>query len=143
MSWVARIEKAEYCMSDIEQAKSLLRLARRDFNALLGMECSPLFADEIFGFHAQQAIEKALKAWLCSKNLLYPLTHELTRLLVLLEKAGAEIQAFVELDEFTAYAVEARYAEGDPDDTSLDRMDAIRKIGALLDHVGTIITPAI
>ncbi|WP_372703813.1 hypothetical protein [Candidatus Accumulibacter contiguus] len=27
---------------------------------------NPLFADEIFGFHAQQAIEKALKAWLAT-----------------------------------------------------------------------------
>lgn len=108
MSWVARTEKAEFCMSDIEQAKSLLRLAQRDFNALLGMEHSSLFADEIFGFHAQQA--------------------------------GAEIEVFMDLDEFTAYAVEARYAEGDPDDANLDRAVAIRKVGALLDHVGTIIT---
>jgi len=130
-------------MSDIEQAKSLLRLAQRDFNALLGMEHSSLFADEIFGFHAQQAIEKALKAWLCSKNLLYPLTHELTRLLVLLEQAGADIETFMDLDEYTAYAVEARYAEGDPDDANLDRALAIRKVGALLDHVGTIITAEI
>jgi HEPN domain-containing protein len=140
MSWAARTEKAEYSMSDIEQAKSLLRLARRDFNALLGMEHSPLFADEIFGFHAQQAIEKALKAWLCTKNLLYPLTHELTRLLVLLENAGENIERFMDLDEYTAYAVEARYAEGDPDDSSLDREDAIRKIGGLLGHVDKVIS---
>ena len=49
-------------MRDIEHAGSLVHLAQRDLNALIGMPESPLFADEIFGFHAQQAIEKALKA---------------------------------------------------------------------------------
>jgi hypothetical protein len=33
-------------------------MARKDFAALRGMLGSPLFADEFFGFHAQQAIEK-------------------------------------------------------------------------------------
>lgn len=126
-------------MSDIEQAKSLARVARRDFNALLGMENSPFFADEIFGFHAQQSVEKALKAWLCTKNLLYPLTHELPRLLALLEKAGADVEAFLELDELTAYAVEARYAEGEPETIPLNRGEVIGKVAILLDRVDTVI----
>jgi HEPN domain-containing protein len=32
------------------------------------MADSPLFADEIFGFHTQQAVEKALKAWLSARD---------------------------------------------------------------------------
>lgn len=126
-------------MSDIEQAKSLARIARRGFNALVGMENSPLFDDEIFGFHAQQAVEKALKAWLCTKNILYPLTHELPRLLALLEKAVVDVEAFKELDEFTAYAVEARYAEGESESTALDRGNVITKVATLLDHVDSVI----
>lgn len=51
-------------MADLEHANSLLRMAYKDFNALLGMQGNVLFADEIFGFHVQQAVEKALKAWL-------------------------------------------------------------------------------
>lgn len=126
-------------MSDLEQAKSLARIARRDFNAMLGMENSPLFADEIFGFHAQQAVEKALKAWLCSKNILYPLTHELPRLLAQLEKAGADVETFKVLDELTAYAVEARYAEGEPEAIPLDRAEVIGKVSILLDRVDEVI----
>jgi hypothetical protein len=53
-------------MGDLEHAGSLLRMAHKDFNALQGMQGNPLFADEIFGFHVQQAVEKALKAWLCT-----------------------------------------------------------------------------
>jgi len=53
-------------MPDLEHANSLLRMAHKDFNALLGMLGNDLFADEIFGFHVQQAVEKTLKAWLCA-----------------------------------------------------------------------------
>ena len=52
-------------MADLEQARAMLRMAHKDFNALIGMQENQLFADEIFGFHIQQAVEKALKAWLC------------------------------------------------------------------------------
>ena len=36
-----------------------------------------VFADEIFGFHVQQATEKLLKAWLASLGEAYPLSHDL------------------------------------------------------------------
>jgi len=47
---------------------------------------NPLFADEIFGFHARQAMEKALKAWLASLSRDFPLTHDSSWLLGLLEE---------------------------------------------------------
>jgi len=50
-------------MSDPKkQAKTLLHAAWRDLQALTGMLDAELFVDEIFGFHVQQAAEKALKA---------------------------------------------------------------------------------
>ena len=73
-------------MADFEHVRALLRMAHKDFNALTGMMDSALFADEIFGFHVQQAIEKGLKAWLCACGIAYPPTHDLARLLTLLEK---------------------------------------------------------
>lgn len=51
-------------MKDLEQAGNLLGAAERDYRALCGMESAETFSDEIFGFHVQQAVEKALKAWL-------------------------------------------------------------------------------
>ena len=70
-------------MSDIKQAQAMLRMAHRDLNALRGMQNAEVFADEIFGFHVQQAVEKSLKAWMCTVGITYPFTHQISRLLVL------------------------------------------------------------
>ncbi|MCZ6632032.1 MAG: hypothetical protein O7G87_01390, partial [bacterium] len=48
-------------MSDLDHAHSLLAMAQKDLTALEGMQDAQTFASEIFGFHAQQAVEKALK----------------------------------------------------------------------------------
>ena len=65
-------------MSDLEQAVELLKLAERDFRALKGMTDPEVFAEEIFGFVAQQAVEKSFKAWLALLGATYPFTHDLT-----------------------------------------------------------------
>lgn len=68
-------------MSDFKQARVLLEAAERDATALRGMGDAAVFADEIFGFHVQQAAEKLLKAWLASLGEIYPLSHDLAALL--------------------------------------------------------------
>ena len=96
-------------MADLEQAHAMLRMAHKDFNALVGMGENALFADEIFGFHVQQAAEKALKAWLCTcGGGTYPSTHELARLLTLLENHGAEVEAFWPLVEYTMFEAQGQ-----------------------------------
>ena len=42
-------------MLDLDAAGELLTAADRDLSALRGMEDTTVFADEIAGFHAQQA----------------------------------------------------------------------------------------
>ena len=127
-------------MADLEQAHAMLRMAHRDFNALIGMQENPLFADEIFGFHVQQAVEKALKAWLCICDGVYPMTHELTRLLALLENHGVEVEAYWLLVQYTPFAVQARYEEGIVDlDEPIDRVMEIRNVRALLTRVEQVI----
>ena len=120
-------------MADFEHARALLRMAHKDFNALTGMLDNAVFADEIFGFHVQQAVEKALKAWLCIKNTAYPATHDLARLLTLLESTGTNVEAFWPLVQFTIFAVQARYEEGITDlDEPLIRATEIENVRALL-----------
>lgn len=51
-------------MSDPKAARVLVVAAERDIAALRGMDNASFFADEIFGFHTQQAAEKLFKAWL-------------------------------------------------------------------------------
>jgi HEPN domain-containing protein len=128
-------------MSDIKQAQAMLRMAHRDLNALRGMQNAEVFADEIFGFHVQQAVEKGLKAWMCAVGITYPFTHQVSRLLVLLRDAGAEVDAFWGLDEFTIYAHQARYEEGHvAADAPLEREHLIQSVGALVSQVESEIT---
>jgi hypothetical protein len=123
-------------MADLERARTMLRMAHKDFNALIGMQDNPLFADEIFGFHIQQAVEKALKAWLCIHGDTYPMTHELARLLALLEMRGIEVSAYWPLVQYTIFAVQARYEEGITElDEPIDRKMEIHNVRALLTHV--------
>jgi HEPN domain-containing protein len=123
-------------MSDVKQALAMLHMAEKDLNALLGMEDNPLFAEEIFGFHAQQAAEKSLKAWLCVRGLAYPPTHDLSRLLTLLENSGADVAAYWPLDQYTLFAVQARYELGVMEhENPLNRRAVIEEIRALFRHV--------
>ena len=127
-------------MADLEHARSMLRMAHKDFNALVGMQENSLFADEIFGFHIQQAVEKALKAWLCTRDAIYPMTHELSRLLALLENQGAEVEKFWPLVQYTMFAVQARYEEGVADlDEPIDRAAEVENVHVLLTHVEQMI----
>lgn len=130
-------------MAALDHAHSLLRLAQRDFDALVGMQASALFADAICGFHAQQAVEKALKAWLTARRRSYPFTHDLAGLLMRLEGAGADVERFWPLERFSVYGVLARYDEGDPDaDAPLDRPAIVAEVAALLTHVTTVLDAA-
>ena len=68
-----------------DESARMIDLARRDLRAAQGMAVDTLsFTDEIFGFHAQQAVEKACKAWLCGLGIVYPKTHDLDLLFHLL-----------------------------------------------------------
>ena len=80
-------------MSDRKEARALAVAAERDVAALRGMGDAAVFADEIFGFHVQQAAEKLLKAWLALLGETYPLSHDLAALLDMLTARGVDIGA--------------------------------------------------
>ena len=122
-------------MSDHKQARVLLEAAERDIAALHGMGDAAVFADEIFGFHAQQAAEKLLKAWLASLGETYPLSHDLASLLDMLHAHGTDAARFDDLVDYTRYAVRLRYAPADPGAMPLERGAAVRRVEALRDEV--------
>jgi HEPN domain-containing protein len=123
-------------MSALDHARGLLLMARKDFDAMRGMVGNPLFADEIFGFHAQQAIEKLLKAWLAARAIEFPLTHDLSRLLGLLEESGVDVRLYWPLVQYTVFAVQARYEAGLMEsDVSIDRLVIIADVEQLLTTV--------
>ena len=122
-------------MSDPKQARVLLEAAERDVSALRGMGDVAVFADEIFGFHAQQAAEKLFKAWLALLGETYPLTHDLSELLELLETRESEAARFDGLIDYTPYAVQFRYGADDAEAGSLDRDEVLGQAEALLGEV--------
>ena len=119
-------------MSDLEQAQELVGAAERDISALRGMDDTAVFADEIFGFHVQQAAEKLFKAWLASQGETYPLSHDLAALLDMLSTGGADVARFDGLVDYTRYAVRLRYTAADPNSCPPDRPQAIEQVEALL-----------
>ena len=122
-------------MSDPKQASVLLEAAERDFFALRGMGDSEVFADEIFGFHVQQAAEKLFKAWLALLDETYPPIHDLRRLLEMLTSLRPEAARFDTLIDYAPYAVQFRYSPADAGAAPIDRDAAVRLAAALLEEV--------
>jgi len=97
------------------------------------------FADEIFGFHAQQAIQKALKAWIATTGHDYPLTHNLIVLLAQMEEQGLSVGKFRRLVQFNAFAVQFRYGQCENLEGALDRPATIQEVDELVDYVASVI----
>jgi len=64
---------------------------------------------EMLLFHAQQAVEKALKAVLVSQEIDVPRTHNLLKLVALLPRHFAALPFLVSATALTDYAVLAQY----------------------------------
>jgi len=126
-------------MSDPKQARLMLQVALRDLTALQGMTEPEVFADAIFGFHAQQAAEKGLKAWIAFLGQEYPLTHNIRTLLDILDSVGIDIEPLLCLTEYTPYGVRFRYEAADADDEPLHRERALSNVSRLLDQVDGLI----
>ncbi len=128
--------------SDKEHALQLWEMAGRDLKALQSMRDGKQFSDEVFGFHAQQAIEKALKVWMAVRHLTYPRSHDFGILIRNLEETGENRTFLPDLEDYTIFAVQYRYEAYDETD-DLDREDAISNASALLAHVKNILDNAI
>ena len=99
------------------------------------MADAAVFADEIFGFHVQQAAEKLLKAWLALLGEIYPTTNDLARLLAMLSACEVAATRFNELVEYTPLPFNFVTAPGDLIASPLDRGTAIERVEALLKEV--------
>jgi HEPN domain-containing protein len=113
-------------------ARVLARKAEGDAKAMRRLAPDPEIDDETVGFHAQQAIEKWLKAVMALHGLEEVRTHDLGRLLVFLGRAGIDSPPGADqLDSLSIYAVPMRYADF-LDAEPLDRDAAM----AMADGVG-------
>ena len=118
-----------------EATARMLRLARRDLRAVQGMlDNREMFPDEIFGFHAQQAVEKAAKAWLDGRGVDYPKTHDLDLLFELLTESGGQIPtACDDLRDLVDFSVQYRYEAFE--ELPLDRRGTLLLVTQFIEHV--------
>lgn len=93
-------------------ARALLAKAHGDEIVLTKLIEDVDVPDDILGFHAQQAVEKLLKAVLAASGVPFSRSHNLSYLVGLLNDAGLELpEAIVALEDLTPWAVEFRYDE--------------------------------
>lgn len=99
-----------------EEAVRLLRLARRDQAAFAALIAAPHVPAAVALFHAQQAVEKALKSVMCVYGVAFRRTHDLEQLASQLADAGhATPVGEADLSRLTPYAVEYRYDDDAPE----------------------------
>lgn len=102
-------------------ARVLLERADDDIRLVRRVVDDADIADAIVGFHAQQAVEKAIKAVLAAREIDYAKTHALGYLIGLVEANGIDAPAAVlDAGELSPWAVDFRY-ETDPNRRSTDR----------------------
>jgi HEPN domain-containing protein len=124
-------------------ARVLLKRATDDITLVRRVAEDVDIADAIIGFHAQQAVEKSIKAVLASHDIEYGKTHQLNYLVGRLTEEGLDLpSSVVEADELSPWAVEFRY-ETDPE-PPLARLATLRLIediwrwaNAIIEATGT------
>lgn len=106
----------------LEQAQQFLRKAAEDEELLEVALDAPRVSDGIFGFHCQQAAEKLLKALLSAKQVRFSKTHNLLKLIALIEKTGVPLPPeLADVHMLNPFAVEYRYAPFPDEDLPVDR----------------------
>ena len=107
-------------------AKTLVEKAAGDVATLRAIAESRNVPDEAIGLHAQQAVEKALKAVLALSGVRYPFTHDIDRLVELVEAEGLELSASLrEAGQLTPWALAHRYESAPSLDAGRQNMLAL------------------
>jgi HEPN domain-containing protein len=126
-----------------EQVDVLIEKARQDLYMMRAHQDDANVSDEMWGFHAQQAVEKLFKAMLARREIRYPFTHHLRTLAELLDNAGAALpECFEPLLDLTPFAAELRYSvmPREEGEKPLDRL-GIAKLAAMLEkHVSDAVS---
>ncbi len=128
-------------MQNLEHAKILFEMCKQDFNALKGMvDDNENFSDEIFGFHAQQAVEKAAKALMDFYSIEYRKIHDLYEIFSLLKLNDHPLpENFSELQSLTDFGVDFRY-EPIEDDIQINRHMILTQVSELVAYIASVLS---
>lgn len=98
-------------MKATDIALALVAKASEDIHVLSALRSDLQTTDAIWGFHAQQAVEKLLKALLTKQQTSFPFTHRLPELADIVDAWPSRFSDHFEpLLDLTPYAVEYRYS---------------------------------
>lgn len=91
-------------------ANMLKKKAERDTRVLHILAANPEAPYEAMGFHAQQAVEKLMKAVLAINGLHYPKIHDIWRLMDIIQEHGIPFpEDLAEVRRLSPFAVDYRY----------------------------------
>jgi HEPN domain-containing protein len=112
-------------------ARRLLAAAREDELTARSVLRVEGISDPIVGFHAHQAVEKAMKAVLAAKGTEFPFTHDLEQLTNFAKKSGIELPSTLDdVDDLNPFAAAERYGSEVP--VALDRDQALKWAAAAI-----------
>jgi HEPN domain-containing protein len=95
---------------------------------------------EAIAFHAQQAVEKYLKALLVCRQVEFPKTHDIGRLLDCLATFDPETAAGLrDADELTPFGVEMRYPSDAPELLPGEASDAVEVARRVKERVSDLL----
>jgi HEPN domain-containing protein len=97
--------------------------------------------DGVVGFHAQQAVEKALKSVLAADGVEFPHSHDLNGLLGLCRKHGIDVpEELAGVGHLSVFAVRLRYDSSMA--ANLDRPQALAWAAAAVSWAGGVVEKA-
>ena len=128
----------------IADAKSWLGKACNDLRyAAIDLGADPA-APEDSVFHCQQAVEKALKAFLVWHDLPFPKTHDLGRLGSQAVELDATLEPLVDrIVDLSKYAWAFRYPGNQPEPTLAEAVDAFSRAKSAVDEIASRISIAL
>ncbi|MFH1709125.1 MAG: HEPN domain-containing protein [Planctomycetota bacterium] len=94
------------------------------------------------GFHAQQAVEKAIKAVLTARDISYPYKHDLNLLVNILKTNGISVPGVEqEIVKLTPFGTALRYDEPEGDAIALDGNRTCRTVTRVIAWAEKLIPP--
>jgi len=114
-----------------DSAERWLRYARADLKMALADPPDGVY--ELLCFHAQQAVEKGLKAVLTHLSIAFPKTHDLQLLVSLLPPQMRQAPELRGVERLTPYAIATRYPGMDESVDQREYRDAIQVAQIALD----------
>ncbi len=127
-------------MSSADDPQAWLAKARADILCIDNNLAAAQVPWDALAFHAQQAVEKALKARLVSRKADLPRTHDLGLLLERCTAAGAAMPHLeADCDLLTPYAVGLRYPGAGPDISEAEGRAAVAIARRIVDEIARLL----